>query len=61
MFWPWLLLLGRAADVLDLVEELPGLAVGGNVEEEHDAAQHAVQDGEGAVQRHSLLILRRGA
>jgi hypothetical protein len=55
----FLLLLGGAAHVLDLVEELPGPAVGGDVEEEHGPAQHPVQDGEGTVQRHSLLVLGR--
>ncbi len=29
------------------------------MEEEHGPAQHPVQDGEGAVQRHSLLVLGR--
>ena len=29
------------------------------MEEEHGPAQHPVQDGEGTVQRHSLLVLGR--
>ena len=48
-------------DIVSSCQFLPHLLVAGGVEEEDAAAENAVQDGEGPVQGHVLLVLGEGA